>query len=135
MAVFAPMPSAVTKTATSVKPGFLSSIRTPYLMSCHSVLIILLLQSLGLSFVSKRHHRVHLSRAPRGDVAGDERHARQEERDADEGRGVERAQVNQRGREQARDRRAARDAEDKADGCQPQALSKKHADAIARPRA
>jgi hypothetical protein len=39
IAELAPMPKASATTATSVKPGFFKSIRTPYLMSCQSVSI------------------------------------------------------------------------------------------------
>src|SRR5215467_12089476 len=61
MAVFAPMPSASVRTATTVKPGALASIRNAYLKSCSSVLIL-------ASFVPQRDHRIH----PRGPVCREE---------------------------------------------------------------
>jgi hypothetical protein len=39
MRVFAPMPSASDNAAMMVNPGFFTSIRKPYMMSCHVLVI------------------------------------------------------------------------------------------------
>src|SRR5687767_6661175 len=107
MAVFAPTPSASVNTATAVNPGRFKSVRTPNLKSLSSVLMSSLRSSVwslesgvktaGLSnsvffpaqdsrlqtpdflFVSESDHRVHLRRAARGDEAGDERRAAEQQ--------------------------------------------------------
>ena len=76
------------------------------------------------SFVPQRHHRVHLSRPARGDVARQERHAHEQKGYGDEGGRIVRLYaVEQTGQEPRQDQ-SANQTRDDANKCEEQPLRK-----------
>src|SRR5271155_3794080 len=72
IAVFAPIPSARVSTAIAVNAGFFASIRIPYFKSCNRVPMRMLLHPRINSLVTQCLQRVHVRRAPRGEITSRE---------------------------------------------------------------
>src|SRR2546425_651464 len=106
IAALPPMPNARVSTATAVKPGFFSSWRKANLRS----------------FISQRLHRIYFCGASRGQPAGEECDAQQDQRRRRERKRIVRFHIVEQARDQSRQGECTGETEDTAEQRQRESL-------------